>query len=888
MSRNNEENQNNGDDVSSSPSIAFRKSILTSIVGASGLEPMEAAEPAAGNTSLGDSSKSTIYSGSGNHTGGTLLQSSPLRQLKPSTSDSSGGTVQSLRSHNSSTFPARPTGKPLIRRRSSLFDSLPSTTTMTQQQPVMKRAGSVSTQSTQEGNKSLLSFVQKLSQESTLMGDDACPPSNLLADNGNRQSNEEMSMSTANTIKKSGRKSSLFGAVMKRFGSTSASEMGASHPSTPTRKSSYGSTSTFGGLGNAAPSMMSPTGNSVMNIVNKFVMNSPFRFQSPQRKRRLNVSSSYNNNKKSLSQYSSSPHSNHSNLSAVGTPSPAKKRRKLDLEEHTNQSSSLSRSSLHDHEMWEEATISNEKQINFVDWSLKSKARIECHPAECFWQYRQTQKWKDGLKYWQFKCTNDGTPTTTTNLPPLRRSSSLLSRDNTSTLMGSSKMMTMMDPPKSKMGPQSKLAGGETTQLHRPQDPATQILQSINAIRRDISSNAPASERRKWQDAFQSVYLKYCKRIQSSTSSTTVATDVLECNFYSIGIDHVVLFSLEAITESPFYIPRVIISTCCPSVLEELQKYGANPIMLAEKAPTIGQEEQLLSPSPVASKTKHSPMSPTLKADLEALRQAQAFGTNAGADVHVKLRRKSSKTKDLDPEQKNRPTPPLSLKGMDDVSLFFEFYLNQFGCITAAATDDDNPTASISGLPILVSCDLGPFLHATQSSLTVNPAAKDYPTNGGNDDVANTTGDAVEVEGTILPGTVRKLMVSLASYMTETKARDERNHSLLGCTNNNNGELMGDSDGAHGSHYVVFHSIEDEASPLAPRTSHSSRFTASAIFNGWQKHSDDDIDNGTSNHRVKECSGGRAIQLMVWDISRSNVVACKLEAVSLPRPALLR
>ena len=226
--------------------------------------------------------------------------------------------------------------KPLGRRRSSLFESL----------------------ATKSGaEKSFLFSRQRSSQPSTLLEKDFQSPRN------SQLAPRTGSSSTSNN------KASLFGEVMKKFGSTTTNSI----PGTPTRMSSLGTDSSE----NRTADLMSPSGKTLVNMVNRFT--SPFRFHSPKPKRRLMPYSSQ---------------SNESSKSSFFTPSPGRKRRRLYLENED------SISSLHDDENWQEAPIEN-KQVEILDWSLKTHLRLECHP-ESLQAVVTSREWMEHLNYYSY------------------------------------------------------------------------------------------------------------------------------------------------------------------------------------------------------------------------------------------------------------------------------------------------------------------------------------------------------------------------------------------------------------------------------------------------------------------------------------------------------
>ena len=71
---------------------------------------------------------------------------------------------------------------------------------------------------------------------------------------------------------------------------------------------------------------------------------------------------------------------------------------------------------------------------------------------------------------------------------------------------------------------------------------------------------------------------------------------------------------------------------------------------------------------------------------------------------------------------------------------------------------------------------------------------------------------------------------------------------------------------------MVLHAINEK-----PQNRSLGAKNGSFVFNGWKKpkkrHGSDDEEEG----EVHECRSGTALQLVVFDASRDQVVACKVE-----------
>jgi hypothetical protein len=122
--------------------------------------------------------------------------------------------------------------------------------------------------------------------------------------------------------------------------------------------------------------------------------------------------------------------------------------------------------------------------------------------------------------------------------------------------------------------------------------------------------------------------------------------------------------------------------------------------------------------------------------------------------------------------------------------------------------------------------------------------------------------DAIEIEGVILPCTIRKLVASVAARLERSV---EQPHKQLTSPSIARAAIK---DEGVGSHYIVLHAITDKQSnrPLGAN--------GSLVFNGWKR---DEIECTVASDEVRECRHGTVLQLIVWDSSREQVVACKVE-----------
>jgi len=252
------------------------------------------------------------------------------------------------------------------------------------------------------------------------------------------------------------------------------------------------------------------------------------------------------------------------------------------------------------------------------------------------------------------------------------------------------------------------------------------------------------SDRREWQDAFWSLYGKWRLAVQQlQKDEATIIDDALQVVFYACGLGHTVLFRVGvetmplvenkgdkqgATTDSKWeeessssegeedndfprplgYRAEILISSSNSEMRNKLRQMGAKVEFLEGidgLKPEFDDENAFWSileqsghnsTAPEATKTT----SPSIVAELVALRREQAMGKTVGADISFKT---VAKAKNRKTRISPRRLPPLVISGEDDCACFAEWYLNSYG----ALTQDPNP------LPVLLSRSVGPFLHAS-------------------------------------------------------------------------------------------------------------------------------------------------------------------------------
>lgn len=638
------------------------------------------------------------------------------------------------------------------RRRLSLFETLPSRS--------------------RNQNEMTASSLHQRYSPSTILDDDF--QSTLCLSNENSSSQVQEKSST------------LFGAVMKRFGATLGSPIRNQMPATPTRNSEP----IVKSFDNSGEGLTSPTGKSIMNFVRTFV-NSPFRFQSPK---------------------ATIQATDRSEVRTTPCPeemsSPRRKRRRLDV------GNDDSRSSFRENENWQEVRL-DATQMKIVDYTLKTKLSIECNKESSLRSVVSREDFLELLSFWQYPAAAPIVSGSFNDYKVIQLSKSLFDEGNRDrSHLGQSNRPVPLTP-KTTAKKVDRLVRGNQALLSRS---------SGTSIKSGFSTFGC---HREWQEAFRSVYLKWWGKVEALIQEGCSRDALLDAYFYCVARDHVVVFRIEELKGrhvTKRYSPRVIVSNFTKFFRETLERMGVENIELfhEKRRGVAGESAKATTKTP-------SPMSPTLKADLEALRRAQAYGENTGADVFVKQQKRNSQKSATDYEKL-----PLCVSGPEDVSLFFEVYLNLLGSIVP-------PCVKQEALPTIYCRNVGPFLHASMKSLKVRP-------------VKSRDTDSIEMEGMILPCAIRKVVGHLATVFLKGAAQQQ---------------CLEDKDEGKSGYMVIQAVTEGEDNQSCRSLKDSSR------FNGWVNASRKEQPmSAGGNH---ECGNSKAVHLVVWDASSKNVVACNIE-----------
>jgi hypothetical protein len=899
----------NNDDDDSSPSKTFRKSVLDSLE-----EKYSNSNLSAPATSDNASKKAT-----------TSMD-------KHNDDDIINNNSSSNNNNNNGVGSPRPL---LIRRQSSLFSQLPTRSRSHLFDHIGALGSSSSSNHNNNKNSQRSSWMPEEGEDnqSTLMASQIGEEKTLFGTSSNSGQEEEKRFREP--------KSSLFGAVMRKVSSSIShalpgSPFGKTAQSTESLttnavgSSTTGKHSGGGGGGGTAKEtssslfgggvtgiLSSPSGKTIRNLVNRF--NSPFKFQSPTRSHKRQ-------------RRTSSP-------SAVNTPPSAKRQRRgLDVTPTTaNRNSNLlfpeesmsSRSSLmmedeDEDGNWTEAPIvGNHQMMEILDWSLPHHLRMELHNSSptCLdssldvRSLSSSDAWKDALTYWEFrpmlmeldKEGRDGFASTT---------SSTWERQNSFT--SKSKEVIKMNRRMPLLGPTLKQAsnlsagnknavglfdGGANSNAASTATSdsgvtalARHLVLSVRGQNAVFSRKAILEEeqevsygrlvKRQWQQSLRDLYLNYCQKVQSFQMMQEQQMDshnddqkillMMKTYFYCIGQDHVVLFRVvQDDQKDNSLLPSVLISSTSETFRKQMQVSGVEALELLETREEKQARENLMTESNkfagnTGKKKMNDPaMSPSVKADLEALRRAQAFGESVGADVTVKIKKPFMGT-----QLRKQQTPKtVRVCGWDDVSLVFEMYLNSYGNVAHMEETGENGSLApeMNGtrkcLPILVChSGLGPFEHSSMKKLRLMYAAPkteeatiDRHTDNNNSPESDS--HAINIYGTILPCAIRKLIVLGRNLLLS----DEGTSVAI------KAKPQPLSPPGDASRYIVLHSMRP--SKQIPRS--RSRVTKeSLVLNQGRKQRKNDAQG-----MVFECPTGKVVAMAVWDSSREEVAACKLENI---------
>ncbi|CAJ1953093.1 unnamed protein product [Cylindrotheca closterium] len=574
------------------------------------------------------------------------------------------------------------------------------------------------------------------------------------------------------------KRKSLFGAVMKRSDYLEpAADTIHRSPNTPAiNKREVEESNLFDGIGD---SVMSPTGKTIMGFVNNFG-SSPFRFQSPKKMSLVH------------SEPKTASHVDHKQRFIS-------KRGKYSGVAHNYLYSKR--------DDWLEIPMVGD-QLACLDFSLRTTLLVECSNQLkfCLRSVLVQDNIQKHLKYWIFPHLPLGSLSTSLPL-----SIGHNARSGKISVRGSSKIDFSKNPTQETLEMSAADLNKRLTDLLK----ADALLYSTKHLgksqRKIIATNLTSSMYPlRWQEATRSIFLNWCcsiKALSTTTTNTTRASNDTNTNkketsmianeiyFYCVAKDHVAMFRVDETVDDNMenkYEPRVILSNITADFQRKLEGEGVDEIQFLNDPKSEVAEG--FSPR---QKDSFAPMSPNVKAELEALRRAQVLGENAGADVRVKSDAKRAK---ISPA--SRAETPCSICGFDNVSCFFEVFLNSLGQMNSI--QNQQPI-----LPILVCDTMGPFLHSTLETLESRP-------------VKTTGAQSLRLEGLIMPSAFRNVVASITREVTKIGSAPQPQRDV--------------SEDREGTSYVLIETaINNESSPV------SKQLEDSRAFNGWNKNEENQI-----------------------------------------------
>ena len=371
-------------------------------------------------------------------------------------------------------------------------------------------------------------------------------------------------------------------------------------------------------------------------------------------------------------------------------------------------------------EEWQEGFLRKDS-IGVVDWSIKRKLRLECHPRSCL---PQASDWEGARSYWQHPAMYP--------LPTFEgqeNETSQSTREVSATMHPLSHLVDMVR--------------GRDALLHRlvRQDPR------LWKERRN----------REWQEAFRSLYFKWIEQVEAlqqawENGDHISPETVTRTYFYAMTPGQTILFrvgmdpSNDSSNERPLIVPIIVLSSTTFHLRSKLRSMGAKLFYSYDQK--VEFEEAVLERRKAEKTTQDE--TDNVHQELEALRRAQAHGQTAGADVSIATKTKTT-------TKSPRSVPPLCLIGDEDCFAFFEFYLNTLGRGTTWLQGNGD-------VPLLLSRKVGPFAHASLQSL---PVTSRREASESQDKSTDDNHAAIDLRGPILPCAMVELVCTAASRNNE-------------------------------------------------------------------------------------------------------------------------
>jgi len=529
-------------------------------------------------------------------------------------------------------------------------------------------------------------------------------------------------------------------------------------------------------------SVLSPTGKTIMGLVNNFG-NSPFRFQSPK--------------KRSVQSTLDDP--------IIIT----SKKQKGKCATQNDQYSKVGQD-------WLEIPVIGDKLL-CLDFSLRTKVLVECNLNFCLRSVMAQDNTRKHLAYWKYShvLSPDFSPA------PISREGN--QRSAAHSIRSSSKTNNLSST-KQEMSDVPSAFGKRLINLVKG-DRAIFSSEHLGHIQRGESTSTSMNLWR-WQEALRSIFLNWCDSIKALVDGHEKRMIASDIYFYCLAKDHSAIFRVDEISDTNSkkkYEPRVILSRITSELKIKLEREGIDDIQnLRDRTSEVVKG---FSPSENGAST---PMSPNTKAELEALRLAQAFGENAGADVRVK-----SDVRKVKNPPAGHAEMPCSISGFDNVSCFFEVYLNSFGQMQTLRVQYQH-------LPVLVCDTIGPFLHASLENLKFRPL--------------KTMGtESVRLEGLIMPGAFRSVVATITREVIKGGKSSRRHRNIF------------DDKEAVGAYMIIETATNDELNPVLRNLEDSRAFNRL------------NTSNNLAESNMLEREKGRCIKRLVWEVKSPEVLACNFE-----------
>jgi len=144
-------------------------------------------------------------------------------------------------------------------------------------------------------------------------------------------------------------------------------------------------------------------------------------------------------------------------------------------------------------------------------------------------------------------------------------------------------------------------------------------------------------------------------------------------------------------------------------------------------------------------------------------------------------------------------------------------------------------------------------------------------------EVATSGSNTIDICGILLPCAIRKLLLVARKRILEDEVQQQREQQQSSIS------VSDKSDSIHGgkkeivspkdsSRYVVLNSMRP-SKPLSQ--SLMVGFNGSLVFNQGKKKKS--LDSNYHNGSIFECPNGKVVSMAVWDTSREEVAACKMD-----------